>query len=143
MSSYISAHETPREPFAITPPPRGTPASSAFETLKSRFLQEACVDDPSLRREVASLLNHASASDGTIATSADDGPILQEDSLLGHYRVGKRLGVGGMGEVFRGVDTRLNRSVAIKVSRRAFSARLRAPSDDPECGCRSRPFRRR
>ena len=34
---------------------------------------------------------------------------------LGHYRIVSRLGAGGMGEVYLGTDTRLNRSVAIKV----------------------------
>ena len=36
---------------------------------------------------------------------------------FGHYRVDGRIGGGGMGEVFRGFDTRLNRSVALKLLR--------------------------
>ena len=34
---------------------------------------------------------------------------------FGHYRVDGRLGSGGMGEVFLGFDTRLNRPIAIKL----------------------------
>jgi two-component system LytT family response regulator len=38
-----------------------------------------------------------------------------EGEMLNHYRVMKRLGAGGMGEVFLAEDTRLNRKVALKV----------------------------
>src|SRR5271155_3156735 len=43
--------------------------------------------------------------------------MMQIDSgtLLNHYRVLKRLGAGGMGEVFLAEDTKLHRNVALKV----------------------------
>ena len=34
---------------------------------------------------------------------------------LSHYRVEAKIGAGGMGEVYRGIDTRLNRPVAVKL----------------------------
>lgn len=43
---------------------------------------------------------------------------------LGPYEIQDRLGVGGMGEVFRAQDTRLGRSVAIKISAERFSERF-------------------
>jgi eukaryotic-like serine/threonine-protein kinase len=43
---------------------------------------------------------------------------------LGPYEIVSLLGVGGMGEVYRARDTRLNRDVAIKVSKEQFSERF-------------------
>ena len=40
---------------------------------------------------------------------------LSEGTRLGPYVVAARIGAGGMGEVYRATDTRLNRPVAIKV----------------------------
>src|SRR5436190_14666441 len=40
---------------------------------------------------------------------------LSEGDKLGPYEILSRLGAGGMGEVFRARDTKLNREVAIKV----------------------------
>ena len=43
---------------------------------------------------------------------------------VGHYKILSIIGKGGMGEVYLGTDTRLGRSVAIKVSSREFNDRF-------------------
>ncbi len=41
---------------------------------------------------------------------------------IAHYRIGEKLGAGGMGEVYRGTDSKLNRDVAIKVLPAEFAS---------------------
>src|SRR5215470_11635675 len=43
---------------------------------------------------------------------------------LGPYRVEGMLGEGGMGAVFRALDTRMGRPVAVKIGHERFSARF-------------------
>ena len=47
---------------------------------------------------------------------------LPAGSRLGPYEIVAPLGAGGMGEVYRATDTRLNRTVAIKVLPEALAA---------------------
>jgi len=62
-------------------------------------------------------MNH----DETVTVSAAD---IQAGRQFGVYRVEGLLGAGGMGSVFRGVDTRLNRPVAIKICSERFGERF-------------------
>jgi eukaryotic-like serine/threonine-protein kinase len=86
--------------------------------------------DPEVRREVESLLaqgeNPLFNRPLADASSSPDATLtrLRAGAQLGPYTIEGVLGAGGMGEVYRARDTRLNRQVAIKISSRRFSERF-------------------
>ena len=89
---------------------------------RAAFLAEACREDSDLRREVESLLaqEHTSVvvDQDVLAVAAvvlEGGARLQPGTALGPYRVEALIGAGGMGEVYRARDTKLNRDIALKV----------------------------
>jgi eukaryotic-like serine/threonine-protein kinase len=109
---------------------------------RATFLWEVCRDDSELRREVEELLaqvsdaqttelsQYASAWQDTMtiqptgSLTTASGSQLSAGQRLGPYRIEAMLGVGGMGQVYTAVDTRLGRKVAIKVSAEQFSGRF-------------------
>ncbi len=56
------------------------------------------------------------------AVPTDGAPSLSPGSRIGHYRIGNRLGAGGMGAVYQAFDTALERPVAIKLTHRHLLA---------------------
>jgi TolB-like protein len=78
--------------------------------------------DPEIRSAVESLLAHQDDSLPTLDPLTVT--VMESGARLGPYRVETKLGAGGMGEVFRAVDTRLGRAVAIKVVDQQFIARF-------------------
>ncbi|QDY89690.1 Stk1 family PASTA domain-containing Ser/Thr kinase [Arthrobacter sp. UKPF54-2] len=58
-----------------------------------------------------------STSPRTPSHREDSSPVTSQRVLSGRYELGELIGRGGMADVFRGVDTRLGRTVAIKLLR--------------------------
>jgi predicted ATPase len=93
------------------------------------FLDAACRGDAELRREVESLIaSHDEAGSQFLGVAAPEvlqltsAPRFTPGTKIGRYEIVEPLGAGGMGEVYRARDTRLDRNVAIKVLPAAFSA---------------------
>ena len=105
-------------------------------TTLDEFLQAACNDNATLRLEVDALIAANKDSQSLLFTTdlRDESTVSKNAEkshaenfevgqvLLDRYEITAVIGSGGMGEVFRALDRRLHRDVAIKALRTSSSA---------------------
>ena len=89
---------------------------------RAAFLEESCSGDSELRMQEERLLIHYNDSfleEPALELAAQERRDraqlpATEGELVAHYRVGAKLGSGGMGVVYEGEDLKLGRGVALK-----------------------------
>jgi eukaryotic-like serine/threonine-protein kinase len=84
-------------------------ASELESTERVAYLERICGSDLALRREVESLLEFLEP----VPSQVPDTPVPSGEQI-GPYTILEFLRAGGMGEVYKARDTRLDRNVAIK-----------------------------
>jgi len=79
---------------------------------RAAFLHRSCGGEAGVRAQVERLLDAHEHADGFIEQS----PVGMAGRVVGHYKIDRLIGSGGMGEVYRARDLELGRTVAVKIA---------------------------
>ena len=98
---------------------------------RERLISNACGADEDLRREVEELLVSSDAAESFLEQTAvtevasvivrAETRNFEAGKWIGHYKIIRQIGAGGMGEVYLALDPKLDRQVAVKILNENFS----------------------
>ncbi len=126
MSEKKAGTSKPSSPDALDQtfvPDQNPSTGSAASAEKSLDMTSTFVPDSTSPGAQPTKEQRVESSDQTNASANNSEAKKPSSSIIGKYKLTKKLGQGGMGEVYLGEDTKLGRKAAIKVLSKALAGK--------------------